>query len=57
MINIIRPTMRFGQNHMIGYEAMFGIILKNTIANITSKIVPSSSFLKNNTIRLSLSLL
>ena len=33
MINIIRPTMRFGQNHMIGYEAMFGIILKNTIAN------------------------
>ena len=43
--------MRFGQNPMIGYEDMIGIILKNTIANITSKIVPSSSFLKNNAIR------
>jgi hypothetical protein len=40
--------MRLGQNPMIGYEAMIGIILKSTIANITSKIVPNSSFLKNN---------
>jgi len=48
MINIVRPTMRLGQNPMIGYEAMIGIILKSTIANITSKIVPNSSFLKNN---------